>query len=166
MASAMGARKAPCGRMVQKPKPVSRSQIKERWAHFLEKSVLKNSQIREQIFQVILEGEDHFTAVELLGRVKKKFPEIGKATLYRNLPVFLAAGILEEGPGGQEGVANYELASLDHHDHLICMDCQAVIEFHQSEIEKLQSKMLSDLNFQAESHRHVLYVRCQLKRRG
>ena len=33
------------------------------------------------------------------------------------------------------GKSVFELASKDHHDHLVCLDCGEVIEFHDEIIE-------------------------------
>ncbi len=46
------------------------------------------------------------------------------------------------------------------HDHLICTDCGAIIEFEDSRIEQLQERVASEHGFQIVSHRLELFGLC------
>jgi Fur family ferric uptake transcriptional regulator len=47
-----------------------------------------------------------------------------------------------------------------HHDHLVCTSCGAIIEFENSRIEELQEKVAQEHGFQIVSHRLELYGKC------
>lgn len=121
---------------------------------------LNRSEAREKILEAIISESRHFTALDLLERLQKRFPEIGKATLYRNLPVLVASGVLEEGPQDNNGQTLYEITNEDHHDHIVCLDCRQIFEFHDDMIEKRQDAISSHLNFTPRDHHHVIYASC------
>jgi len=121
---------------------------------------LNRSEAREKILEVIVSKASHFTAMDLLERLQKRHPDIGKATLYRNLPVLVESGILKEGPHDSNGQILYEISGDDHHDHIVCLDCKRIFEFHDNAIEKRQDQISANLGFTARDHRHVIYAAC------
>ena len=86
------------------------AQMLERLGEHLSRKKLNRSEVREKILETIVFEARHFRAQELLDRVKNRYPDIGKATLYRNLPVLVESGVLQEGPTDDSGQATYELA--------------------------------------------------------
>lgn len=126
---------------------------------------LNRSEAREKILDTIVGGHRHFTALELLERLQKRFPEVGKATLYRNLPVLVDSGVLQEGPQDANGQSVYEISDDDHHDHIVCMNCKKIFEFHDDKIEKRQNQVSSTLGFTPHHHRHVIFADCDYLRK-
>jgi Fur family transcriptional regulator, ferric uptake regulator len=124
---------------------------------------LNRSTPRNRVVEVISLQSDHFTGPDLVARVRKKFPEIGAATVYRCLPLLIEAGILRESLTDNQGQAVYEVQHSDHHDHVVCLDCKAILEFHEVGIESLQAQVLGKLGFQEVQHSHVIYARCVFK---
>ncbi len=47
-----------------------------------------------------------------------------------------------------------------HHDHLICNNCEEVIEFHSPEIEKLQNMVCQEHNFKEVDHSLKIFGLC------
>jgi photosynthetic reaction center L subunit len=66
--------------------------------------------------------------------------DIGLATVYRVLTQFEQAGILKR-RNFESGKSVYELDEGQHHDHLVCLQCGRVEEFHDSEIESRQGEI-------------------------
>ena len=56
-----------------------------------------------------------------------------------------------------DGRARYEDADREHHDHLINVQNGEVIEFVNSDIEKLQEKIAQELGFKLLGHKLELY---------
>jgi Fur family transcriptional regulator, ferric uptake regulator len=161
----MNARSFACGRprLARKSRAIQNSlvaELSEKLDRYQTSRQLNRSQPRNRVLEVIAQQTDHFTGPELVALVKKRFSEIGPATVYRCLPLLLEAGILRESLTDREGQAVYELAQSDHHDHVVCLDCRAILEFHEVGIESLQAKVLQKLGFQEVSHSHVIYARC------
>jgi Fur family ferric uptake transcriptional regulator len=78
------------------------------------------------------------------------------ATVYRTVKLFEELGILEKLEFG-DGRARYEDADREHHDHLINVQNGEVIEFVNSDIEKLQEKIAQELGFKLLGHKLELY---------
>ncbi len=113
---------------------------------------------------MVLELADHFSGPELVKKVRKTHPEIGPATVYRCLPVLLEAGVLRDSLTDKAGQSVYEVQRNEHHDHVVCLDCRAILEFHEVGIESLQEKVLARLGFQEVHHSHVVYAHCQYRK--
>lgn len=83
---------------------------------------MKNSKKREEILSLFKSG-GLFTANEIC----EKLPDIDRATIYRNIHLFLREGVIRE-VNLKKGISSYELnVEGDHHQHFICVDCDKVI---------------------------------------
>jgi len=99
---------------------------------------------------------DHPDVEELHRRINEVDRSISLATVYRTVKLFEESGILEKLEFG-DGRARYEDADREHHDHLINIQNGEVIEFVNSDIEKLQEKIARDLGFKLLGHKLELY---------
>ena len=99
---------------------------------------------------------DHPDVEELYGRINKVDKSISLATVYPTVKLFEELGILEKLEFG-DGRARYEDADREHHDHLINVQNGEVIEFVNSDIEKLQEKIAQELGFKLLGHKLELY---------
>ena len=84
---------------------------------------------RDAVLKAFLHENANLSAEELYSLVRKSCPEIGFATVYRCMNLFVEAGIAKE-RRFDEGRVRYEPAVMaDHHDHLICTNCGCIQEF-------------------------------------
>lgn len=133
--------------------------VKALEAHLQAKG-LKMTQQRLGLLRAALEQPGHFTADELHERLRKEGANVSLATLYRSLSVFEQAGILE-GHDFDSGQRRYERRlAREHHDHMVCLDCRAVIEFENDAIERLQEKVAAAQRFRIREHHLTLFVSC------
>ena len=156
--------KLQCGRSqshCERPVKSKSIQWRERLDHYLSQSELKHSDQRIRIAELIVSSPGHLDAGKIVDLVRAKYPEIGVATVYRNIKTLCEASILNESLSDQSGRVVYELATdKEHHDHIICVDCGEVFEFQSAEIEKLQEVLSKDMAFKPVRHRHVIYAEC------
>jgi len=103
--------------------------------------------------------ERHLTAEDVYKLLLNDGMEIGLATIYRVLTQFEQAGLLMR-HHFESGKAVFELNEGDHHDHLVCLQCGHVEEFHDAEIERRQSKIAKDRGFVIQDHSLQLYAEC------
>ena len=108
------------------------------------------------IAQVLEDAADHPDVEELYKRASKIDLTISIATVYRTVKLFDEAGILDKLEFG-DGRARYEDAEREHHDHLIDINSGRVIEFIDSDIEKLQEKIAQKLGYKLMGHKLELY---------
>jgi Fur family ferric uptake transcriptional regulator len=133
---------------------------REVFSAFLVKNRLKRSDQREAILDVFLRSARHLSVDDLFHLVRKKYPDVGRTTVYRTLKLLQAAGLASE--LHFEGKSRFEREyKRDHHDHLICRSCGDIIEFSSPEIERLQDEIAADIKFVIEGHRHQIFGRCR-----
>ena len=117
---------------------------------------LRMTDQRRTIATILDSVIDNPDVEELYGRINKVDKSISLATVYRTVKLFEELGILEKLEFG-DGRARYEDADREHHDHLINVQNGEVIEFVNSDIEKLQEKIAQELGFKLLGHKLELY---------
>jgi Fur family ferric uptake transcriptional regulator len=126
---------------------------------------LRHSDQRMQILDVFLKTERHLTAEELHRLVQKKHSSVGAATVYRTMKLLRESGLCRE-LRLDDGSTRYEhLYDHEHHDHLVCTSCGALVEVLDPEIEKRQEKLARAHGFRIMSHKLELYGVCRKCRR-
>lgn len=122
---------------------------------------LKHSHQRKEILSIFLATDKHLTADELYRMVKKRYPSLGYATVYRTLKLLCECGLSRE-LKLEDGTTRYEhLYGHKHHDHLICTKCGSFVEVMDPEIERLQEKLFKSKGFCPQRHRMELYGICR-----
>ncbi|MDH5188040.1 MAG: transcriptional repressor [Rhodospirillaceae bacterium] len=119
----------------------------------------KNMKMTEQrriIAKVLSNASDHPDVEELHRRAIKFDSNISIATVYRTVRLFEESGILERHDFG-DGRSRYEEVSDEHHDHLIDIHSNKVIEFNNPEIEAMQEKIAAEHGLKLVGHRLELY---------
>ncbi len=110
-------------------------------------------------------GRSHLTAEEIYHKLLEQGERIGLATVYRVLTQFEDAGLVRRHHFG-DATSVFELDQGGHHDHIVCLKCHRVDEFHDPEIEERQRKVAESLGYELEDHRLVLYGICPRCRKG
>jgi len=128
---------------------------------FVKGKGLKHSEKRITILMVFLKTERHLTADELFHLVKKKDRSIGVATVYRTLKLICKSGLGRELRLESESVRYEHNYKHDHHDHIICVQCDKLIEIMDDELEKIQGKLARRAGFVLQGHRLLMYGLCR-----
>jgi len=124
----------------------------------LGKHQLKVTRQRELILSAFLRQE-HITAEAMYHQLAKSDPHLGLATIYRTLNLFCDAGLAQARHFGSQ--TQYDNVShKGHHDHLICTNCEKIVEFENEEIERLQEEVATQNGFTITTHRLELYGLC------
>ncbi len=124
---------------------------------------LKTTKQRNTIITTFFSLRGHISVEELLVEVKKANPRIGYATVYRTLHLLVESNLVEERRFG-DGLARYEGHSdVEHHDHMICVECGEISEFFNPKLKALQEKLAEENNFEIYRHRLELYGACKDK---
>jgi len=117
---------------------------------------MKMTEQRRIIARVLSNASDHPDVEELHRRAVKFDSNISIATVYRTVRLFEESGILERHDFG-DGRSRYEEVSDEHHDHLIDIHSNKVIEFNNPEIEAMQEKIAAEHGLKLVGHRLELY---------
>lgn len=102
---------------------------------------------------------EHLSAEDVYRILLDEGVEIGVATIYRVLTQFEQAEILLR-HHFETGKAVYELNRGGHHDHIVCIKCGKVTEFHNEEIETLQEKIAAENGYRIVDHALYMYGVC------
>ena len=145
-----------------KEKPIKESKTGE--DHFealLLDRGLKYTYERKHIFEEVRHLKHHFDADSLYERFKKKGLRIARDTVYRTLPLLLEGGVIQKSVGEGKREFYEPVGSKGHHDHMVCVRCGKIIEFHCDEIETLQEKVAGEHQFKLIFHDHRLFGACR-----
>ena len=127
----------------------------------LKKDGLKVTAQRLLVAEKIFSLHSHFTAESLSDMFKDKRDEISKATIYRILSIMVKANLLIENDFGKDYKYYEHIIGHEHHDHIICMDCNRIVEFFEPKIEELQEKIAESNNFTIKGHSLNIYANCK-----
>lgn len=139
----------------------------ERYKQLLKEKGMRTTSQRIAIFEVLSsEPYRHFTAEEIYEEVKKKWPDIGLATVYRNIQKLSEFGVLDK-LNLDDGFVRYEIGNPDrdkkkhHHHHLICLECGSVYTFEDDLLENLEKTIHDRVGFEVSNHEVKFYGRCR-----
>ncbi|MEM9729589.1 MAG: transcriptional repressor [Myxococcota bacterium] len=135
-------------------------ELRARLNDYMTRHGLRSTGQRRVVTEQFFQSHGHLSIEDLLEQVRRVEPKIGYATVYRTLKLLKECGLANERHFG-DGVSRYEVAWEDeHHDHLICLECDKIVEFENDEIEQLQKKMAKKHGYQLVRHKLELYGIC------
>jgi Fur family ferric uptake transcriptional regulator len=126
----------------------------------LKRARLKRTNQRELILDVFLDTEGHVSSEDLYSIIKAKDPSVGFTTVYRTLKLLKECGLARELEFHDGRILYEHDYKHSHHDHLICTQCGALIEFYSEEIERLQDSITSRYEFKPMHHSHRIFGIC------
>ncbi|MDA7586198.1 MAG: ferric iron uptake transcriptional regulator [Luminiphilus sp.] len=129
----------------------------------LRKAGLKVTLPRIKILQMLdstSESAEHLSAEDVYQRLRDTGEDVGLATVYRVLTQFETAGLVTR-HNFETGHSVFELSSDDHHDHMVDVESNEVVEFFDEVIEARQHEIAEANGYDIIDHSLVLYVRKQ-----
>lgn len=124
---------------------------------------------RQAVLEILLANkEGHLNAEEIFQAAKKKYPELGLATVYRTLEILADLGIVHK-LQFDEDCSRYEYnpdGERHAHHHLICISCGEITEFDEDLLEELEKEIAQKSNFTITDHSLRFYGYCAKCRPG
>lgn len=126
----------------------------------LHKAGLKATLPRIHILEILENAsKQHMSAEDIYRALLDKGQDISLATVYRVLTQFEAAElIIRHNFEGAHSV--FELNQGEHHDHLVCIGCGQVKEFHDETIEQRQREIAERAGYRITAHSLNIYGIC------
>jgi Fur family ferric uptake transcriptional regulator len=135
-------------------------QIYAAFRAYLQQNGIKRTKARDSVLEAVLGLDEHFEAEQVLYRLREKGLKVGKATVYRTLPLLVDSGILKQVRFDVKQ-AHYEHAfGEDPHDHMVCRRCGRIVEFAADEVLELRLRIGRRFHFHVISHRFQLSGLC------
>lgn len=122
----------------------------------LQSSGLRVTPIRRQIFRLLNRSKTPISASDMLSEISAN-----KTTIYREIDVLLKTGFLNE-VDLSDGFKRYELASRNHHHHLICLKCRQVKDvILEEDLSRTESRISKSNKFKVTKHQLEFFGYCQ-----
>jgi len=97
---------------------------------------------RMVIYKSLMHSKNHPTAEEIYHMVRKEYPSISLATVYKTLETFAELKIINKVTHLHD-MARYDADTRPHH-HMICVYCKAVQDVHDERLNRLP---MPDMNY-------------------
>ena len=120
---------------------------------------LKHSRQRDAIMSILKNTNAHPSAEWVYNEVKKDFPNISLATVYRNLNLLLSTGELIRLDVGT-GTEHYD-ADIENHYHFVCGECGSIIDLDSPQLTEIDRTVEKDTGFEVDNHSLLFYGMCQ-----
>lgn len=109
---------------------------------------LRFTRQRAALITLIFRNDEHFRPEDLLPKLRKSDGTVSRATIYRTIALLVESGMLREiSLGGGERLYDPNFLKSPNHNHLVCVDCQEIIEFEDPNIDIMQNCITHRLGF-------------------
>lgn len=133
---------------------------REQFVKLFKQDRIRQFEDRLAILDVFLSCEHHVTARELADLVARQHLHVSLTFVEETMELMCRYGFAQA-IKLDNGTVYYEHRHLgQHHDHMICTKCQAIIEFENQELERLQERIAQDFGFHVLQHKMELYGIC------
>jgi Fur family peroxide stress response transcriptional regulator len=127
---------------------MSRKQLEE-LRHNLQKSRLRVTPQRVEIFRILVNSKTHPDAETIYNKIKGVFSNISLATIYSTLRVFKKVGLIRE-ISAYNGVRRYD-ADTSPHFHLICIGCNRIRDLEEKRFRRLKQSLARKTGYRLDS---------------
>jgi Fur family ferric uptake transcriptional regulator len=115
---------------------------------------------RRAVIGAIASSSDHLTPADIYRKVHQEHPAIGLTTIYRTLEMLARLELICELHAGGNS-HSYTIGAREHHHHLICSGCGAVVNFSGHHLSRLEARLSRETGFEIEGHLLEFTGRCQ-----
>lgn len=134
--------------------------LREHFRDYVRARGIRYTQQRAMILDAALELGTHFEAEQVLYLLREQGHAVGKATVYRTLPLLVACGILKQVRFDVKQAHYERVFGEPPHDHMVCRRCGRIIEFDADEVVALRTRIARRHHFHVTGHRFQLSGLC------
>lgn len=136
-------------------------QEKEQFIKLFKQDRIDRFEDRLLVLEVFLGTEHHVTVDELVECMASYDSDLTADFIRETIELMCHYGFAQKNQF-DNGLFRYEHRHLgQHHDHMICTKCKAIIEFEDNTIEQLQLNIASAHGFHLLQHKMELYGICR-----
>lgn len=135
--------------------------IKNAFVAYLKENAHRITNERFLILDAALNIDGHFDADELYLRMKNDYINVSRATVYKTLELMSECSILTKHNFKGDRTRYETKIGRKPHYHLICVNCNKIIEFEYPMIEKIQSKVCKENNLKIVDHTFQVFAKCE-----
>ena len=120
----------------------------------------KLTNARLTVLRVLEERGGHLTSAEVLEAVAKEDTNIGRASVFRTLDLFTRLAVIRPTYIDSSTTPTYVLMPDGHHHHIICVNCNRVMEFDDCGLASLTQQLQDEFDMTITGHLLEFYGRC------
>ena len=121
--------------------------------------ITRHSKQRDALINILRSTDCHPTADWLYTELRKDFPNVSLATVYRNLKQLVEAGLVLEISTGS-GSEHYDGATHCHY-HFVCSNCGEVSDLRVAPISGLEEKFSGETGNKIDGYSLMFYGTCR-----
>ena len=115
---------------------------------------------RLAIVKILARSEGHPSVEDIHGQIKRAFPTMSLATVYRNIVLIKSLGEVLE-LGFPDGSNRYDGNNPVPHPHVICIKCKKIVDPHLDSLDEMKNEVASETNFKILNHRLDFFGICR-----
>jgi Fur family ferric uptake transcriptional regulator len=120
----------------------------------------KVTNARRTILAVVCESRKHLSSSDILTEVETRDPEIGRASVFRNLELLTRLSIIRPTCLEARTPVYVVMPENGHHAHIVCPRCSKVTDIEECEVEELIERVANEHNVLMAGHLLELYGVC------
>jgi len=114
---------------------------------------------RLAIVKILAKSEGHPSVEDIHARIKKDFPTMSLATVYRNIVLIKSLDELLE-LGFPDGSNRYDGNKPYPHPHIICVKCKRILDLDLDSLDDMQHEIAEETDFKILNHRLDFFGIC------
>jgi Fur family ferric uptake transcriptional regulator len=135
-------------------------EVKDLFSKYLEDKKLRKTPERFALLEEIYTRNDHFDAEQLYIDMKTKNFKVSRATVYNTLELLAECNLIRKHHFGQNLSFFEKSYSYRQHDHLICTECNKILEFCDPRIQSIRDMVANHYDFDIKFHSLNFYGTC------
>ena len=114
---------------------------------------------RLAIVKILAKSEDHPSVEDIHVQIKKDFPTMSLATVYKNITLIKSLGEVLE-LGFPDGSNRYDGRKPKPHPHVICIKCKKIVDPDLDNLDEMEKEVELETNFTILNHRLDFFGIC------
>ena len=120
----------------------------------------KLTNARLTVLNVLENNDGHLTSTEVLDQVDKIDSSIGRASVFRTLDLLTSLSIIRPTYMNSSMTPTYVLMPDGHHHHIVCTNCNRIIEFENCGLGTIAAELEERLHVKLTGHLLEFYGLC------
>jgi Fur family ferric uptake transcriptional regulator len=120
----------------------------------------KLTNARLTVLNVLENNDGHLTSAEVLEQVDQIDPSIGRASVFRTLDLLTSLSIIRPTYMNSSMTPTYVLMPDGHHHHIVCTNCNRIIEFENCGLGAIAAELEERLHVKLTGHLLEFYGLC------